>query len=733
MTTSKKSGKIKFSSTKRKTKILEANESKSEELSEAIVTKSDDLSEPIVTKSDDFSEPIVTKSDDFSEPTLIFLDEVAEPTEEIVYSRKTEQDFQKALTLQQAEKYDRAASIYQHILMDQPTHIGALMNLGAIRYAEGRDEIALQMFDVVTELNPRHSDAWYNRGKVLLALSHTVDAIKSFEEALLISPSDRSTLIEYGSACIQGLEPARFLEYLESNGENILRHCGEVKLLEAEAYLKSGSFEKASVILRKLVDSTPGDAFAFALLSKTYFSSRDFDRAATAIKRALMIDPESASFHRELGIIHAVAGNVEEANESFKEADRLDPYNETAQKGKQSRSPSSLKHWDELALQMYLMERMRYWAIRGEWRGAVNELIVLNKKYPGKNCVLQELAYAYQLNGEAKRARVLYQQLLERDNNNLEVQLQLTEIALELEEVDEALEFTRKIVNNYPNLGTGLILRGRALMAAEHNRSASLVTDSQASGSGKALSSPEDSFLKALQVMPTSVEAMEHLGEIYVSEERYSEAVSILERAVSGRLSGFASLHCLRMFARACKGAGELKKLQHVLEQATKRTPDSIDTLIELARIFIKLNMTDKAGSVYTSITQLDQDDSSKALFHLEAQLYCRNDVEVKRLLHIHKKGFSQLKEAMLFGSLYSFLHCKESTNSIRWQRFWSVIDSTTMGEWKEYISAIMTPYERKTMLEDLQDTARLFRRRDGVKARAIMELAEELERSTAS
>jgi hypothetical protein len=107
--------------------------------------------------------------------------------------------------------------------------------------------------------------------------------------------------------------------------------------------------------------------------------------------------------------------------------------------------------------------------------------------------------------------------------------------------------------------------------------------------------------------------------------------------------------------------------------------------------------------------------------------------VEVKRLLHIHKKGFSQLKEAMLFGSLYSFLHCKESTNSIRWQRFWSVIDSTTMGEWKEYISAIMTPYERKTMLEDLQDTARLFRRRDGVKARAIMELAEELERSTAS
>mgnify|MGYP001609310799 CR=1 FL=1 len=599
-----------------------------------------------------------------------------------------ERQFKTAVNLQQDGEYATAIELYHQIIKEEPSHLGALMNLGVLYYAEGRNAEAVLHFDAVLEVEPQNADAHYNRGKALAAQSDLVRAELSFREALLLAPEDKMTLYEYCNCCIAADKPNQALVKIDA-APGSLRSDPDLVMLRAEALLRLGQFEEARSQLGDLVRRIPDLTQAFVLLAKVNFCAREFDRALTAMKRAVVAEPTRAEYQRELGIIYAIKGEREAAQGAFREARKMDPSLQLVVGRKEALDPDVVRHWDDLALQMHLMDRMRYWASRGEWRGAVNELLILNRKYAGRPCILQELGAAYQLNGEPKRARTLYRQLLERDPENLEALLQLNYIALDLNEVEEALKLSGKIVKAFPELAEGLTLRGRALHC------------------GKREDEAERVLRKAITLSPSSRDAQNALGRLLLATHRYEEAADVLERAVRAS-SGAISVESLSALSTACRRSGDRTRLRKVLEDAVTRSPGSLAANVELARILLDCEMTEEARELYREATMLKASDNNEAILLAEAHLFCRSADEAGRIVRTLRRKFPQATEPMLFDALIQTMHGRASRDSIAWQRLWREAAALPI-ERLVFVRTVLTPNEQRALLNDLVGMKRLF------------------------
>jgi len=596
--------------------------------------------------------------------------------------------FRSAVSLQENGEYGAAATIYHDILCADPSHLGASMNLGVLCYAEGRLAEAVRHFDTVLEGQPDNADAHYNRGKALAASGDFVAAEDGLRQALALAPQDKMTLYEYCACCIAADRPAPALERIDS-AEASLRTDPDLVELRAEAQLRLGRFDEARETLGDLVRRRPDSTEAFVLLSKVNFCARDFDRALTAMKRAVVSEPNRAEYHRELGIIHAVRGEREAAQAAFREARRLDPDLSLVVGRKDALDPETVRHWDDLALQMYLMDRMRYWASRGEWRGAVNELLLLSRKYAGRPSILQELASAYQLDGEPKRARRLYQQLLDKDPGNLEALLQSTAIALDVGETDEALELSGQALRAFPELAEALTLRGRALQAVGREDEAERV------------------LRRAVERASGSREATEAIGRLVLATHRYDEAADYLEKAIRAG-GGVVAVEAVTALSKACRRSGDRARLRRVLEDALARAPGHLSAAVELARILLECDMVEDARSLYRDATALAAADPDEAILLAEAHLFCRSVDEAGRLVRSLRRKRPRAAEPLLFDALIQTIQGRSCRDSISWQRLWREAGRLPV-ERLNYVRHVLTPAEQRALSTDLVGMRRLF------------------------
>jgi tetratricopeptide (TPR) repeat protein len=104
------------------------------------------------------------------------------------------------LALQNAGRFEEAATHYRNALALAPRHPEILYNLGNAFLALGRIADALASYDEVLTVNPSHVGACVNRGNTLLRFNRPADALASYDHALALMPDHPQILTNRGHA-----------------------------------------------------------------------------------------------------------------------------------------------------------------------------------------------------------------------------------------------------------------------------------------------------------------------------------------------------------------------------------------------------------------------------------------------------------------------------------------------------------------------------------------------------
>ena len=77
----------------------------------------------------------------------------------------------------------------------------------------------------------------------------------------------------------------------------------------AKDLLSAGRVDEAISALNGRVSSSPSDAESFNLLCRAYYALEDWDRAESACKKAVSLDPNTSRYHRWLGRVYGEKAN----------------------------------------------------------------------------------------------------------------------------------------------------------------------------------------------------------------------------------------------------------------------------------------------------------------------------------------------------------------------------------------------------------------------------------------
>lgn len=95
---------------------------------------------------------------------------------------------QQGLDAEATGDIETAEMAYRRALAVEPTHPGALLNLGNLVYARGKLRPACELYRAATRAAPDYPQAWYNLANVLDDLGHADAAARAYDTAIGLDP-----------------------------------------------------------------------------------------------------------------------------------------------------------------------------------------------------------------------------------------------------------------------------------------------------------------------------------------------------------------------------------------------------------------------------------------------------------------------------------------------------------------------------------------------------------------
>jgi Flp pilus assembly protein TadD len=213
-------------------------------------------------------------------------------------------------------RLSEAEAGYRWVLQTTPDEPDALHRLGIVAHQLGRNELALQLIDRASVINPAHPTYHHDAGIVLHALGRIDDAIARYRKALMLEPhyakahngvgialKDQGRLDEAAASfrAAVSLKPD-YIEALNNLG-NVLRD------LEHPT--------EATGIYRKALELGSGSAYLWYNIGSALRDLGAFSDAAEACRRALALEPDFAEARSSLGDALFALGQPDEAAANY--------------------------------------------------------------------------------------------------------------------------------------------------------------------------------------------------------------------------------------------------------------------------------------------------------------------------------------------------------------------------------------------------------------------------------
>ncbi|MGN6748733.1 MAG: tetratricopeptide repeat protein [Xanthobacteraceae bacterium] len=199
----------------------------------------------------------------------------------------------------QAGRLADAERLCRAVLRAEPKHVDALNLFGVVLGRLGRQVEAIASFDRALVVAPNSDESWYGRGMSLLAMNDPRQAIKSFDRVIVLKPE-----------------------------------LSQVHLLRAKLLVDLGRQDAALEAIDALIAKFPELGEAWLGRSNVLFSAKRYDEALIAAERAVALKPDFAeAWHGRGNALHELKRH-DEALEAYDKALGLHPHFAGARHGR---------------------------------------------------------------------------------------------------------------------------------------------------------------------------------------------------------------------------------------------------------------------------------------------------------------------------------------------------------------------------------------------------------------
>ena len=405
-------------------------------------------------------------------------------------------------------KLDEAIAAHKQAIALAPDSAELRAELAGLYARNDRGAESLEMAQAALERDPENQEANKILGTIYAALAEQRQAIR---------PGDNPAT--YPARAIAALEKARKDGTFDLN----------VDLMLGRLYAQTGAFEKALPLLRHVVDDQPGYQEGALLLSAAEESAGHPDDAIATLERTLQVNPDFYRGQLRLAETYERAGRWPEAAQAFERALTLNPKNTSLvprravaliNAGKAAEARTLLQglvdssSTPDPAMVYLLAEAQRADHDLTAAEATARKLLAA---HPDDVRALHVLSLVQQERGDTKAAEITLRDLVKRDPEDANALNSLGYMLAERgDRLDEAVQLLQRALKIDPenpsfldSLGWAYFQQGR-------------------------LDQADQPLTQAAARLQTSSVVQEHLGDLRFKQQRFADAASAWERALSG-------------------------------------------------------------------------------------------------------------------------------------------------------------------------------------------------------
>lgn len=217
-----------------------------------------------------------------------------------------------------------AEAEYRRALEVRPDDHRAGTNLGALLLKRGDTAGAIELFQIVVNLQPARAEPYSNLGKALFREGRSEEAIRAIRKAIALDPACVRAYNNLGVVLQdRGDEPGAIAALLQA--VRINPDYGEAHYNLGLVMAKLGRLNEAIDYYRAALRINPRAANAHNNLGTALASRGDISGARDHFREALRLEASLASAHNNLANILAAEKKYPEAIEQYEQALRIDP------------------------------------------------------------------------------------------------------------------------------------------------------------------------------------------------------------------------------------------------------------------------------------------------------------------------------------------------------------------------------------------------------------------------
>ena len=225
-----------------------------------------------------------------------------------------EQVLQQGVTAHKEGKLHDAERFYRTIIKSQPSNPDANHNLGVLAVSVNKTDEAISLFKIALEANPKIEQFWLSYIDALIKEKQFQNAKQVLEQAKKENMAgDRLNVLEAQLAFIDKPENTIRLNPSQAQLNTLLEHY------------QNQRFDNAEKLSVSITQEFPKNQFAWKVLGAILVQTgRDFE-AVNAIQTAVLLSPQDAELHYNLGNPLHKLGRLDEAEASYRQAIALKP------------------------------------------------------------------------------------------------------------------------------------------------------------------------------------------------------------------------------------------------------------------------------------------------------------------------------------------------------------------------------------------------------------------------
>ncbi|MGA7926792.1 MAG: tetratricopeptide repeat protein [Candidatus Sulfotelmatobacter sp.] len=332
----------------------------------------------------------------------------------------------------------------------------------------------------------------------------------------------------------------------------------------ANTLIHGGKLDAAEVLLWKVLTEHPDNAEALNLLASIRLQQKRFAESETLLRRAISLSPDSLPARMNLGRVFHAQGETEKEVAALLDAARLAPNDAEVN---QSLAAAYLKQ-NDFHLALEALERI--------------------PPAHRPDGVLPLLAASYLGLGRVADAQSLAPEVTARAAKNPSLRVEFAKVLLDFDFTNDALallEIAQKqqapSADLFFELGRARERKGELKLA-------------------------QKDFQRAVDLNPTSVDALQALARMLASQEQWQKSVELLTRA---RTVAPDSPDVLRKFAAASLRAGRPADAVDAAQQLVKLRPDEPEALYLLGVAQLQNGDTEGARRTIENYAKLRPQD----------------------------------------------------------------------------------------------------------------------------